>query len=41
VLFWNTDPAQTAQEICDTIGRELTDDEWNQFVPDLPHHNTC
>jgi WD40 repeat protein len=41
ILFWDTDAERTAQRICDTFGRDLTDDEWNQFVPDLPHHNKC
>jgi WD40 repeat protein len=41
MLFWDTDAEREAQRICDTYGRDLTDDEWNQFVPDLPHQNTC
>ena len=41
ILFWDTDAEQTARRICDTLGRDLTDDEQNQFVPDLPHRNAC
>jgi WD40 repeat protein len=41
MLFWDTDAERTARRICDTFGRDLTDDEWNQFVPDLSHQNTC
>jgi WD40 repeat protein len=41
MLFWDVDAEREARRICDTFGRELSDDEWNQFVPDLPHQNTC
>jgi WD40 repeat protein len=41
MLFWDLDAERTARRVCDTFGRDLTDDEWDQFVPDLPHQNTC
>ncbi|MBW4721564.1 nSTAND1 domain-containing NTPase [Saccharothrix obliqua] len=41
VLFWDTDAERVAQHICDTLGREPTDDEWREFIPDLPRKQTC
>ncbi|MBP2327930.1 WD40 repeat protein/energy-coupling factor transporter ATP-binding protein EcfA2 [Kibdelosporangium banguiense] len=41
VLFWDTDAERAARQICDTFWRDLTDDEWNQLVADLPRQNTC
>ncbi|WP_410667923.1 hypothetical protein [Amycolatopsis sp. cmx-4-68] len=41
VQFWDTDAAGTAHRICDTFWRDLTVDEWHQFIPDLPRQPTC
>ncbi|WP_327587293.1 helix-turn-helix domain-containing protein [Nonomuraea sp. NBC_00507] len=41
VLFWDTDAEKTARHICAALGRDLTVDEWRQFIPDLPRHSTC
>ncbi|ONI76061.1 hypothetical protein ALI144C_35765 [Actinosynnema sp. ALI-1.44] len=41
VILWDTDPDRVAGGICTTVARNLTPEEWNQFVPELPHRDTC
>lgn len=41
VHFWETDAERTAQRICAGLDRDLSEDEWEQFVPDLPRQDTC
>ncbi|MEV4893735.1 hypothetical protein AB0K48_30560 [Nonomuraea sp. NPDC055795] len=41
LLLWNLHPQQTAAATCTTLNRNLTPQEWRQFLPDTPHHTTC
>nr|WP_042179802.1 helix-turn-helix domain-containing protein [Kibdelosporangium sp. MJ126-NF4]CEL14036.1 High-affnity carbon uptake protein Hat/HatR [Kibdelosporangium sp. MJ126-NF4]CTQ88402.1 High-affnity carbon uptake protein Hat/HatR [Kibdelosporangium sp. MJ126-NF4] len=41
VILWDTEPERVAAGICHTVSRNLTAEEWNQFVPELPHRDTC
>ena len=42
LLRISLDPAQWAQRACEVVGRALTDDEWDRFVPgDEPRRSVC
>ncbi|RCG31886.1 hypothetical protein DQ384_08960 [Sphaerisporangium album] len=41
VILWNTDTRRTAAHICAVLARDLTKDEWRQFLPDTPYRATC
>ncbi|MET0234125.1 MAG: helix-turn-helix domain-containing protein [Kibdelosporangium sp.] len=41
VILWEMDPERVAQHICDTVSRNLTAEEWAQFIPELPRRDTC
>ena len=37
VRLWKIDPEDLAEEICQTVTRTLTEEEWSRFVgPDIP-----
>ncbi len=40
-ILWDTHPERTAQRICTTLSRNLTQTQWAQFIGDLPYHKTC
>ncbi|MEU5160060.1 hypothetical protein AB0G74_10685 [Streptomyces sp. NPDC020875] len=39
--LWDTDPDHTAAGLCATLARDLTPQEWRQFIPDRPYRGTC
>jgi WD40 repeat protein len=41
VMLWNIDPERTAAELCRTAGRNLTTQEWRQFMPGTAYRRTC
>ncbi|WP_344933908.1 helix-turn-helix domain-containing protein [Sphaerisporangium flaviroseum] len=41
VILWNIDTRRTAAHICAALARDLSQDEWNQFLPDVPYRKTC
>ncbi|MFF0445141.1 helix-turn-helix domain-containing protein [Streptomyces sp. NPDC004609] len=41
VRLWNTDPVVTKRQLCGALARDLTGDEWRQFLPDVSYHRTC
>lgn len=41
VILWDMDPERVAGRICDTLSRNLTPEEWAQFVPELSHRDPC
>jgi WD40 repeat protein len=41
VIMWEADPERVADHICGTVARNLTADEWKQFIPELPQRETC
>jgi WD40 repeat protein len=41
VIMWETDPERVADHICGTVARNLTAEEWTQFIPELPQRETC
>jgi WD40 repeat protein len=41
VLRWDIDPASWRERACSIAGRNLTQDEWERFLPDRPYRRTC
>jgi WD40 repeat protein/DNA-binding SARP family transcriptional activator len=41
VLLWDIDPNSWQQRACATAGRNLTRDEWHQYLGNRPYHKTC
>ncbi|WUW05285.1 hypothetical protein OG587_42230 [Streptosporangium sp. NBC_01469] len=41
VILWNIDARRTAAHICAALARDLGQDEWKQFLPDVPYRKTC
>jgi WD40 repeat protein len=41
VILWDMDPERVARNICGTVSRNLTEEEWAQFIPELPRRDTC
>ena len=40
-ILWNLDPAAWEAQACMVAGRNLTQDEWSQFLPDRPYETLC
>jgi hypothetical protein len=38
---WSLDPMEWVRQACAVVGRDLTSDEWNQYLPDRPYRPTC
>jgi WD40 repeat protein len=38
---WDVDPSDWETRACEVAGRSLTQQEWQQFLPDRPYHATC
>lgn len=36
VYLWDVDPAQAEASVCDRLGDDLTTEEWQQYLADLP-----
>ncbi|MFE3203256.1 hypothetical protein [Embleya sp. NPDC059237] len=41
VRLWDTDPARTATDLCATLARDLTREEWRQLIPGRSYRRTC
>jgi len=41
IILWNTDHQQITEDICRALARDLTRQEWQQFLPDVAHQKTC
>ncbi|MGX2993327.1 nSTAND1 domain-containing NTPase [Streptomyces sp. JNUCC 64] len=41
VRLWDTDPDRTRRRLCRSLGRDLTEAEWRQYLPGLTRHRTC
>ncbi|RQX05922.1 hypothetical protein DLJ59_06340 [Micromonospora inaquosa] len=41
VRLWATDPATAASWVCATTGVAITQDEWSQYLPELPFAPPC
>jgi WD40 repeat protein len=41
IVLWTMDPAQWIQKACRAAKRNLTQDEWKQYFPGQPYHQTC
>jgi len=39
--LWDVDPSDWETRACELAGRSLTQQEWQQFLPDRPYHATC
>ncbi|MFH8609989.1 hypothetical protein ACH4D5_21170 [Streptomyces sp. NPDC018029] len=40
-VLWNTHTERTAEQLCATVNRSLTRQEWKRFAPEAPYHHTC
>lgn len=38
---WDVDPSDWETRACQVAGRSLTQQQWQQFLPDRPYHATC
>ncbi|WP_371106015.1 MULTISPECIES: WD40 repeat domain-containing protein [Streptomyces] len=41
VMLWNINPQHASAELCRTAGRNLTPQEWQQFLPGTSYRETC
>ena len=41
VLLWDADPASWRKRACTVAGRDLTPQEWAEFLPGRPHQPPC
>jgi WD40 repeat protein/DNA-binding SARP family transcriptional activator len=41
VLLWDVDPRSWLERACAVAGRDLTRQEWQDFLPDRPYHPPC
>lgn len=39
--LWDVDPTDRKLRACEIVGRSLTRQEWQEFLPDRPYHATC
>jgi WD40 repeat protein/DNA-binding SARP family transcriptional activator len=39
--IWNVDPSEWLPRACEVAGRSLTQQEWQQILPNRPYHATC
>ncbi|MCE6998125.1 hypothetical protein LZG04_25495 [Saccharothrix sp. S26] len=40
-ILWHTDPEDTTERVCRDLARDLTEEEWRQFLPETPYRRTC
>jgi hypothetical protein len=38
---WDVDPTDWASHACEVAGRNLTREEWSQFLPDRAYRTVC
>ena len=41
IVEWNLDPTNMVAVACDLVGRNLTEAEWAEYVPDTEYRATC
>lgn len=41
LILWNWSPEFLAEQACRVANRNLSRNEWRQFMPDLPYRETC
>jgi WD40 repeat protein len=41
VFHWATDPRRSLRQVCRMAGRDLTRQEWQEFLPDQPYRQVC
>jgi class 3 adenylate cyclase len=41
VVSWDLNPASLFARACQLAGRDLTEAEWRQYLPDRPYRRTC
>jgi WD40 repeat protein len=41
VLLWDLDTQRTASYMCQSLARDLTEQEWAKSLPETPYHETC
>ena len=41
VRLWDTGPDRLAARLCATLARNLTQQEWHQYLPERPYRRTC
>jgi WD40 repeat protein len=41
IVFWNINPDSWQRRACETAGRNLTRDEWRQYLGTRPYQKTC
>ena len=38
---YSLDPADWLRHVCSVVGRDLSHEEWNRYLPDRPYRATC
>ena len=41
IVLWDINPDAWEQRACNLAGRNLTRDEWHQYLGTRPYHKTC
>ncbi|MFI6603915.1 helix-turn-helix domain-containing protein [Nonomuraea sp. NPDC050536] len=41
IIRWTLDPSAAEAHTCQTVGRDLTRQEWSTYLPSLPYRSTC
>jgi WD40 repeat protein len=41
IVRWDTRPASWINRACSIVARDLTPNEWDTYLPDVPHQRTC
>ncbi|MET0825824.1 MAG: WD40 repeat domain-containing protein, partial [Acidimicrobiales bacterium] len=41
VAVWDLDPGHWLEAACGLVGRDLSPEEWDQYMGELPHRSTC
>jgi WD40 repeat protein len=41
IVLWDINPDAWQPRACNLAGRNLTRDEWHQYLGDRPYHKTC
>ncbi|MBL7200140.1 MAG: hypothetical protein ISS56_08325, partial [Anaerolineae bacterium] len=41
IRFWEIDPESWKARVCKIAGRNMTPDEWEQYLPGQPYESTC
>jgi WD40 repeat protein len=41
VSAWDLEPGRWLARACELAGRNLTQDEWRQYLPERPYRQTC